>query len=110
MKTADKTRETPAFPKTFIMPFTDSQRLIEITIPAIRIYFGGMMFIGVLYGGIAGLAGGKVERLMMHVVDVLYAIPMLLYVILLMVVFKPGLLGRADATPSSRAPHSVAKR
>jgi len=49
MKTADKTRETPAFPKTFIMPFTDSQRLIEITIPAIRIYFGGMMFIGVLY-------------------------------------------------------------
>ena len=37
------------FPKTFIMPFTDSQRLIEITIPAIRIYFGGMMFIGVLY-------------------------------------------------------------
>ncbi len=50
------------------------------------------LFIGVLYGGIAGLAGGKVERLMMHVVDVLYAIPMLLYVILLMVVFKPGLL------------------
>ena len=37
------------FPKTFIMPFTDSQRLIEITIPAIRIYFGGMMFIGILY-------------------------------------------------------------
>ena len=37
------------FPKTFIMPFTDSQQLIEITIPAIRIYFGGMMFIGVLY-------------------------------------------------------------
>ena len=29
---------------------------------------------------------------MMHVVDVLYSIPMLLYVILLMVVFKPGLL------------------
>ncbi|MFR4118435.1 MAG: MATE family efflux transporter [Bilophila wadsworthia] len=36
------------FPKTFIMPFTDSQRLIEITIPAIRICFGGV-FIGVLY-------------------------------------------------------------
>lgn len=29
---------------------------------------------------------------MMHIVDVLYSIPMLLYVILLMVVFKPGLL------------------
>lgn len=48
--------------------------------------------IGVLYGGIAGLVGGRVDRLMMHIVDVLYSIPMLLYVILLMVVFKPGLL------------------
>lgn len=50
------------------------------------------LFIGVLYGGIAGLVGGKVDQMMMHVVDVLYSIPMLLYVILLMVVFKPGLL------------------
>lgn len=48
--------------------------------------------IGVLYGGIAGLAGGRTERIMMHIVDVLYSIPMLLYVILLMVVFRPGLL------------------
>lgn len=47
--------------------------------------------IGVLYGGFAGLVGGRVDRLMMHIVDVLYSIPMLLYVILLMVVFKPGL-------------------
>lgn len=48
--------------------------------------------IGVLYGGIAGLVGGRTDRIMMHIVDVLYSIPMLLYVILLMVVFKPGLL------------------
>lgn len=50
------------------------------------------VFIGVVYGGIAGLVGGRVDRIMMHIVDVLYSIPMLLYVILLMVVFKPGLL------------------
>ena len=50
------------------------------------------VFIGVLYGGIAALAGGRIDRIMMHVVDILYSIPMLLYVILLMVVFKPGLL------------------
>lgn len=50
------------------------------------------LFIGVLYGGFAGLMGGKVDRMMMHVIDILYSIPMLLYVILLMVVFKPGLL------------------
>lgn len=48
--------------------------------------------IGVVYGGIAALCGGKVDRIMMNIVDVLYSIPMLLYVILLMVVFKPGLL------------------
>ena len=48
--------------------------------------------IGVVYGGIAGLVGGRTERIMMHIVDILYSIPMLLYVILLMVVFRPGLL------------------
>ena len=48
--------------------------------------------IGVIYGGIAGFVGGKTDRIMMHIVDVLYSVPVLLYVILLMVVFKPGLL------------------
>ncbi|AIF53091.1 ABC transporter permease [Pelosinus sp. UFO1] len=47
--------------------------------------------VGVLYGGIAGFSGGKVDRYMMNIVDVLYSIPVLLYVILLMVVLKPGL-------------------
>lgn len=47
--------------------------------------------IGVVYGGIAGFAGGRVDRLMMHIVDILYGIPTLLYVILLMVVLRPGL-------------------
>ena len=50
------------------------------------------VFIGVIYGGIAGLVGGRTDQIMMHIVDILYSIPMLLYVILLMVVFKPGLL------------------
>lgn len=50
------------------------------------------LIIGVLYGGISGLMGGKVDRIMMNIVDVLYSVPTLLYVILLMVVFKPGLL------------------
>ena len=47
--------------------------------------------IGVTYGGIAGFMGGRVDRIMMNIVDVLYSIPVLLYVILLMVVLKPGL-------------------
>lgn len=47
--------------------------------------------IGVLYGGIAGFSGGKTDNLMMRIVDAFYAIPLLLWVILLMVVLKPGL-------------------
>lgn len=49
-------------------------------------------FIGALYGGIAGFIGGSVDRCMMAVVDILYGIPLLLYVILLMVVLGPGLV------------------
>ncbi len=48
--------------------------------------------IGVLYGGIAGYFGGRIDSFMMRIVDILYGIPLLLYVILLMVVLKPGLL------------------
>jgi oligopeptide transport system permease protein len=47
--------------------------------------------IGVIYGGISGYFGGRVDSVMMRIVDVLYGIPLLLYVILLMVVLKPGL-------------------
>lgn len=47
--------------------------------------------IGVIYGGIAGYFGGRIDNIMMRIVDVLYGIPLLLYVILLMVVLKPGL-------------------
>jgi oligopeptide transport system permease protein len=47
--------------------------------------------IGVLFGGSAGFWGGKLDNIMMRIVDILYAIPLLLWVILLMVVLKPGL-------------------
>lgn len=47
--------------------------------------------IGVLYGGIAGFCGGRVDNIMMRIVDTISSIPMMLYVILLMVVLGPGL-------------------
>lgn len=47
--------------------------------------------IGILYGGIAGYFGGKIDNLMMRIVDILYSIPMMIYVILLMVIFGAGL-------------------
>jgi dipeptide transport system permease protein len=47
--------------------------------------------LGVIYGGIAGLKGGRVDNVMMRIAEVLYGIPYLLMVILLMVVMGPGL-------------------
>lgn len=46
---------------------------------------------GVLYGGISGFFGGKVDNIMMRIVDVLYSIPMMIYVILLMLILGAGL-------------------
>jgi oligopeptide transport system permease protein len=43
--------------------------------------------IGVIYGAIAGFAGGKLDMVMMRTVDILYALPFAIFVILLMVFF-----------------------
>ncbi len=50
------------------------------------------LVIGVFFGAVAGLLGGKIEEWMMRFADVLYAIPYLLVVILLMVVIGSGIL------------------
>ncbi len=50
------------------------------------------LVIGVLWGGIAALAGGKIDNLLMRIADILYAIPYLLVVIMLMVVMGSGLV------------------
>ncbi|WP_426377362.1 ABC transporter permease [Desulforudis sp. 1031] len=47
--------------------------------------------IGVTYGGISGYIGGKVDDIMMRIVEVLLSVPFLLWVILLMVWMGPGL-------------------
>lgn len=46
------------------------------------------LLIGVVYGSISGFFGGKVDNLMMRVVDVLYAFPSLLFIILLLAFFR----------------------
>ncbi len=51
------------------------------------------LVIGVAWGAIAGYAGGRLEQLMMRVVDVLYSLPYVFFVILLTVA-----LGRSPAT------------
>ena len=65
-----------------------------------RIFYGGRvsllvgiaatsvsLLIGVLYGGIAGYAGGRLDAIMMRIVDILYALPFTIFVIILMVFF-----------------------
>lgn len=50
------------------------------------------LIIGVLWGSISGLAGGRVDNIMMRIADVLTAVPYLLVVIVLLVVLKPGII------------------
>ena len=46
------------------------------------------LFIGVTYGAIAGYAGGRTDAFLMRVVDILYALPFTIFVILIMVFLK----------------------
>lgn len=50
------------------------------------------VIIGVIWGSIAGLAGGRTDNIMMRIADVLTAVPYLLVVIILIVVMEPGLV------------------
>jgi oligopeptide transport system permease protein len=45
------------------------------------------LIIGVAYGMTSGYLGGKMDALMMRVVDILYSLPFTIFVILLMVLF-----------------------
>lgn len=53
------------------------------------------LVIGVIYGGVAGFIGGKVDTIMMRIVDILYSIPTIIYVILLMAVLQNAGLGKS---------------
>jgi oligopeptide transport system permease protein len=45
------------------------------------------LLIGVIYGATAGYLGGRVDNLMMRIVDILYSLPFIFFVIILMVLF-----------------------
>lgn len=48
--------------------------------------------IGVIIGGISGYFGGKVDMVIMRAIDILYAIPYMIIVILMMVVLGQGIM------------------
>jgi ABC-type dipeptide/oligopeptide/nickel transport system permease subunit len=81
-------------------------RLIYGTRISLMVGTVGALFaltIGTLYGTISGYAGGKVDNVMMRVVDILYAFPSLLFIIILMVTFKSGFTGESMQNPFVRA-------
>jgi len=45
------------------------------------------LMIGVLWGATAGFVGGRFDAVMMRLVDILYALPFMIFIVLLMVVF-----------------------
>jgi len=49
------------------------------------------LIIGVSWGIIAGYFGGKIDSVMMRIVDVLYGLPFIIFIILLMVIFGRNL-------------------
>jgi oligopeptide transport system permease protein len=56
-----------------------------------------ILVIGLMYGAVSGFAGGRVDTLLMRLVDLLYAFPTLLFIILLMVI-----LGSTTGLPAVR--------
>ncbi|HVT25847.1 MAG TPA: ABC transporter permease subunit [Rhizomicrobium sp.] len=50
------------------------------------------LVIGVAYGATAGFLGGVADNLMMRVVDILYSLPFIFFVIILMVVFQQSFI------------------
>jgi len=59
------------------------------------------LIIGLVYGCISGYYGGKVDNIMMRIVDIMYAFPTMLLIILMMAFFKTSFGGAQEpGTPA----------
>jgi oligopeptide transport system permease protein len=61
------------------------------------------LLIGIAYGSISGFFGGRVDNIMMRLVDVMYAFPGILFIILLMAFFRSTFGGQQAAPGTLRA-------
>ncbi len=71
-------------------------RLIYGTRISLTVAFSGALvafLVGLAYGVVSGYYGGRVDSMLMRIVDILYAFPSLLFIILLMITFKTGFGG-----------------
>jgi len=53
---------------------------------------GVSLLVGVTYGAVSGMAGGRTDAVMMRMVDILYALPFTIFVIILMVFFGRSMI------------------
>lgn len=53
---------------------------------------GVALIIGVTWGAVAGYVGGRIDAVMMRLVDILYALPFMIFIVLLMVIFGRNVL------------------
>lgn len=58
-----------------------------------------VLLIGSIYGSVAGYFGGKVDLIMMRIVDIIYSVPDILIIILLQVTLKSPLQILFDSSP-----------
>ncbi len=59
-----------------------------------------VLLIGSIYGAVAGYFGGKVDMIMMRIVDIIYSVPDMLIIILLQVTLKAPLTQLFDSNPA----------
>ena len=67
----------------FVRCFIGGRITFEIAFAAAFV----VLLVGIFYGAIAGYVGGKVDTVMMRIVDILYGIPFLFFCILLITLF-----------------------
>ncbi|MBP9743654.1 MAG: ABC transporter permease subunit [Burkholderiales bacterium] len=72
----------------FVRCFIGGRITFEIAFAATIV----VLVIGVMYGSIAGFLGGRIDALMMRIVDILYGIPFLFLSILLLTLFGQSLI------------------
>lgn len=60
-----------------------------------------VLMIGIIYGSISGYAGGRVDLIMMRIVDIIYSLPDMLVIILLSVVLQNVLKFKAGSVLAS---------
>jgi oligopeptide transport system permease protein len=62
---------------------------VSFLIAFVSVFITSVM--GILYGGISGYVGGKLDTLMMRFIEIIMVVPDMLYIILLLQVMKPGI-------------------